>query len=467
MKKGLPENEIDDVLKRGVADFIDPEGSFRKKLQSKVLGDHKKDIVIKLGIDPTRPDIHLGHAVVLRKLRKFQDLGCRIVFIIGDFTARIGDPSGKSKTRPEIEQAEVEENVKTYLEQVGKIIKTDDTSFSWIRNSDWFMGVTDLSLPDDYKIDLNLKFEGREISAPIAPNSFLGKAVVFEKTRMQNKISETGGVWGITMNTLLWVLRHITHSRLIQRDLFEDRIKSGGELHMHEMLYPVLQGMDSHIIAKLYGSCDLEIGGTDQHFNMLMGRDVMKANGQEMQSVMTLKILTGTDGKEKMSKSLDNYIAVTDSPSQMYGKVMSIADSLMLEYFELATYTPPEDIASIEEGLRKSKLNPRDVKARLAKEIVAIYHGEKKAISAEEDFSKTFKDGMVPEDALLIESDGNKKLVDLLLEAGVVESKSEFRRLVSGGAIEVVGGEVVSDQDFIPGKESDIRIGKKRFVKIR
>jgi tyrosyl-tRNA synthetase len=456
----------EDVLTRSVGDLIDPDDSFKKKIQLKLEGKYPKDIIIKLGIDPTRPDIHLGFAVVLRKLRQFQDMGCKVVFIVGDFTARIGDPTGKSKTRPELEQAEIEKNLATYIEQVGKILRTDDTVFSWIRNSDWFTSITDMNLPDDTEVSLDVHLEGKTIKNKIEPNSIVGKAVVFEKTRMQVIKKLTQAPSFISLSGLLWTLKHITHSGLIERDMFQERIKKGEHLYMHEMLYPVLQGIDSHVIARIYGSCDLEIGGTDQHFNMLMGREVMKMNGQEPQAVMTLQILPGTDGKEKMSKSLDNYIAITDSPNDMFGKVMSIPDSVIVEYLKLATYIPLADIEETEKKLEKGKENPRDIKAALAHAIVETYHGRELANQAEENFEKVFKKGGVPEEMSEIPSTGKEKLSDLLTLAKIVESKSEFRRLLESGAIEQVGGQKIMDTEFVPTGQMEIKVGKRRFVRI-
>ena len=260
-------------------EFIDPEGKFKEKILRKAKGEYEEDIIIKFGVDPTRPDIHLGHAVIFRKLRKFQDLGCKVVFLVGDYTAQIGDPTGRSKIRPEIEQKEVEANMKTYLDQVGKILLTDKNSFSWIRNSDWFTAITDIELPKGDKVKMSIEKEGKKTDIDFDANSFVGKAVVFEKTRMQPTITGfRGAISVITLKSLLWTLKHITHSRLIERDMFQERIKSGKELFMHEMLYPVLQGIDSFVLSEIYGNCDLEIGGTDQTFNMLIGRDIMKLN---------------------------------------------------------------------------------------------------------------------------------------------------------------------------------------------
>lgn len=448
------DKDVRELLSRGVGTFIDPDGVFEQKLIKKSKGEYPGDIIIKLGVDPTRPDIHLGHAVVLRRMRQFQDLGCKVVFIIGDFTTRIGDPTGKSKVRPEIEQSEIERNVSTYVEQVGKILKTDSESFSWIRNSDWFTNVTDLNLPDDYQINMDITVDGKSNKIPIAPNSFVGKAVAFEQSRMQVRdLKVKGGVSVITLSSFLWYLRHLTHSRLIERDMFQDRIKSGQELYLHELMYPVLQGIDSFVISQLYGSCDLEIGGTDQTFNMLVGRDVMKANKVPEQAVMSLEILLGTDGKEKMSKSLDNYIAITDTPQDMFGKVMSVPDSVIPSYYRLTTYTPIDEIEEIEKKLEGGKHNPRDIKIRLAHEIVSIYHGEEAAVEAEKGFIETFSNKGVPRDIKTVKSDQDKPLVEILLTEKLVSSKTEFNRLKKEGAI----------NEIEPGV---FKIGKHRFIRI-
>ena len=323
-----------DLLVRGVRDFVDPDDHLRKKILENPSG-----VVIKFGVDPTRPDIHLGHAVVFRKLRKFQDLGCKVVFLVGDFTSLIGDPTGNSKVRPEIEQKEIEANMKTYLDQVGKILLTDKKVFAWIRNSDWYYSSTDLADDPERKVEMNIEQDGKTIKASFPGNSFLAKSIVHNETRMQKQFS-SGKIWDLTVRGLLWTLRGVTQGRLINRDMFQDRLKRGEELYMHEMLYPVLQGIDSFMIANIFGTCDLEVGGSDQTFNMLMGRDVMKMNKQNPQAVLSFEILEGLDGKEKMSKSLDNYVAITDEPENMYGKIMSLPDSLITKYFKLCTYTP-------------------------------------------------------------------------------------------------------------------------------
>ncbi len=460
--------KIDDILTRGVGQFIDPDGVFRKKLLAKAMGQYQKDIIVKFGVDPTRPDIHLGHAVILRKLRQLQDLGCKVVFLVGDFTAQIGDPTGKSKVRPEIEQKEVEENVKTYLDQVGKILRTDNPGlFDWIRNSDWFYGVSDIFVPEPATVS-GVDFDNKPFSVKFAPNSFFAKAGVYDQTRMQKKF---GKVESVTFATLLWTLKHITHGRLIQRDMFQDRIARGEELFLHEILYPILQGIDSLLLFKIYGSCDLEVGGTDQTFNMLMGRDVMRASKAEEQSVLSFELLVGTDGKEKMSKSLDNYIGITDAPADMYGKVMSIPDSALATYFELCTYTSLDGVKEILSKIDKGG-NPRDVKMRLAKEIVSIYHGEVVAVSAEAEFVSIFQNGGMPSTMpeIRVEKDEYEafNLVwTYFAENEGEKSNTEIRRLFDQGAISLNEEKITDMHAKINPKNGDIfRIGKKTWFRV-
>mgnify|MGYP001609167034 FL=1 len=457
--------EINELFTRGVEGFIDPDGKFKEKLIKKAKGEYKEDIIIKIGVDPTRPDIHLGHAVIFRKLRKFQDLGCKVVFLVGDYTAQIGDPTGKSKVRPEIEQKEVEVNMETYLDQIGKILLTDKKSFSWIRNSDWFTAITDLELTEGFKVEMACK-EGHTIS--IVPNSFVGKAVVFEKTRMQTTIVDfKGAISVITLKSLLWTLKHITHSRLIERDMFQERINNNKELFMHEMLYPVLQGVDSYVISEIYGSCDLEIGGTDQTFNMLIGRDILKINKKEQQAVISLCLLEGTDGKEKMSKSLDNYIAITDEPNDMYGKIMSLPDTSIVNYFNLCTYTPTDEIKKIENEMKNGNLNPKDAKMRVAREIIVIYHGEDRANLAEKNFIETFSKGGLPDGLVEVVVPKGSGLGKILIDNKIVKSNTEWRTLVSEGAISnAETSEKIDSKDFSLEKSIVVKVGKKRFLKI-
>lgn len=458
------QKKINETFSRGVADFFDPGGVFKDKLKKKALGEYKEDIVVKFGVDPTRPDIHIGHAVILRKLRFLQDLGCKVIFLVGDFTAQIGDPTGKNKARPEMEQKEIEANMKTYLDQVGKILKTDKKQFSWIRNSEWFYNVTDIAAPKE--VTLNTKVGGKESQIPINPKSFVGKSIYYEETRMQKTHLKKKQVVGVSLRGLLSTLRHITHAQLIERDMFQERIKSGKELAMHEMLYPVLQGIDSVMLERIYGSCDLEVGGTDQTFNMLLARDVMKMNKMKSQSVLSFELLVGTDGKEKMSKSLDNYVSIIDSPADMFGKIMSIPDNVLVSYFELCTYTPLNEVEKIKKELEKDR-NPRDIKMRLASEIVSIYHGEEEKEKAKEAFVNTFQKKGVPQDIKAVRLKCGTSLSEVLLDEGLVPSKTEFHRLVEQGAINDMNtNKKVTDPSFQVLEDVVLRIGKKRFLKI-
>jgi tyrosyl-tRNA synthetase len=473
------EAQLGEVFSRGVANLVDPDGVFRQKVLKKAKGEYTKDIIVKWGADPTRPDIHLGHAVILRKMRKLQDLGCKIVFVVGDFTTMIGDPTGKNKARPEISRQKVEENMKTYIDQVGKILRTDEAVFSWVPNSDWFTSITDLNLPADSKIGFQVEHDGVKITTPIDPNTIVGKAIVFENTRKQiaaqtSPIRKQISV--VTLTSFLWTLRHITHAQLVKRDMFQDRIARNEDLYMHEMMYPVLQGIDSSIINILYGSCDLEIGGTDQTFNMLMGRQIQEINkanyeatgvSTDLQAVMTVDILSGTDGVEKMSKSLDNYISITDEPNNMYGKILSIPDNRIVQYFTLCTYKPLSEVSDIARDLEHSVKNPKDIKMQLAREIVGMYYGPDKALIAESAFNNTFKHGEVPSDAPEIAVAAGEKLLDILLREHTVPSKTEFRRLVREGAITIVEtGEKIDNPDYVVQKSINVRVGKRRFVKI-
>lgn len=450
------DSNINELLTRAVGAYIDPGDVFRKKLIEK-----PESVVIKFGVDPTRPDIHLGHAVVLRKLRQFQDMGCKVIFLIGDLTARIGDPTGKSKIRPEVDQAEIEVNMKTYLDQVGKILRTDDSKvFAWIRNSDWFVSMNDIIAPDKSKLDITSG--DKKISIDLPGNHVLAKAHFWVETRMQKD-----RINNYSFLNVMSILRKITLGRLIERDMFQDRIKSGDPIYMHEMMYPILQGIDSNAIAEVYGSCDLEVGGTDQTFNMLVGRDVMEMNNKEPQAVLSFELLEGLDGKEKMSKSLDNYISIIDDARDMYGKVMSIPDELITRYFTLCTYHPSDDIGRIEKNLKDGKINPRDAKMSLAKEIVSIYHGNKNAEDAEQNFIKIFSKGEIPNDTEELNAKKNEKLMDVLISAKLIESKSEWRRLVEAGAITRMEKEQkVEDVDEDVGQTTTLKIGKKRFIKI-
>lgn len=465
MNKEQATHLVDDILSRGVGNFVDPGNKFRDRLISKAIGEYSGQLVVKLGADPTRPDIHLGHAVLLNKLRQMQDLGCKVVFIVGDFTAFIGDPTGKSKTRPELDQTAIEHNMKTYTEQVGKILRTDPEVFTWIRNSDWFLNVTDMQVAPDTEIKLNVQVSPEaRAEVKFDPNSLVGKAVVFEESRMQRRVSP--GVTNITIRTLLWTLRHITLAQLSERDMFQKRIADNESLYMHEMLYPVIQGIDSEAIAQVFGTCDLEIGGSDQLFNILMGRRVMEMNGREPQATLAFELLVGTDGKEKMSKSLDNYVGITDEPNNMFGKIMSVPDSALASWWKLCTFTPLTVVDEMMKELGKGKLHPKEVKMNLAQQIVEIYHGRTLAGEARANFDKTFAKGGIPDDIDIIEVAIGAQLGDILVSNKLVPSKTEFRRMLDAGAIRK-DGEVKLDDPFMKvDGELVLKIGKFKFVKL-
>ncbi|HAS80980.1 MAG: Tyrosine-tRNA ligase [Candidatus Nomurabacteria bacterium GW2011_GWE1_32_28] len=458
MGKTLNKEKIDELFSRGVGEFIDPNGIFRKKLETS-----PEKIVIKFGVDPNRPDIHLGHAVVLHRLRQFQDLGCRVVFLVGDITAMIGDPTGKSKIRPEIEHIEIQKNMKTYLDQVDKILLKDPKVFSWTMNSDWLVSINDIIAPDNQIININIGNKTVATTPVLPGNHILAKAHHWEATRMQKN-----NINSYTLISVLAILRKITFNRLIERDMFQDRIKEGLPVFMHEMMYPVIQGIDSNAISNIYGSCDLEVGGTDQLFNMLVGRDVMDMNKKIPQSVLSFRLLEGTDGKEKMSKSLDNYIGITDEPNDMYGKVMSISDSSIGNYFELCTFTSTDEVEEIKKKLEKASVNPKDLKMDLARQIVAIYHGEDKAKKAEESFVNVFQKREVPEEMIELKKNSKETLMDILVRANILSSKSDFRRLVEEGAItDLDTNKKIEDVNLVPENKMKFKIGKKKFIKIK
>jgi len=440
-EKVANKEKIDDILTRGVGEFIDPDGVFRKKLEN-----NPENIIIKFGVDPTRPDIHLGHAVVLRKLRQLQDMGCKVIFLIGDITAQIGDPTGKSQIRPEVNMVEIQKNMKTYLDQVGKILNKESNVFDWITNSDWFVSINDIIVDDN----------------PISKVE--DKAKFWAQTRMQKN---KNNLRNYSFINVLAVLRQITHGRLIERDMFQKRLKNGEPIFMHEMLYPVMQGIDSNVLFDVYGACDLEVGGTDQHFNMLVGREVMEMNKRVPQSVLSFKLLEGTDGKEKMSKSLDNYIGITDEPNNMYGKVMSIPDSSIGNYFELCTFTSLPEVEKIRRGILDDSIHPKEIKMDLAKQIVSIYYGEEKAEKAQENWENTFSKKEIPSDVPVVEVKEGDLFADVFTSSKIVSSKADFRRLVEEGAVTNMDTDekVSSYNDKV--KDGVYKIGKKRFCKIK
>ncbi len=400
--RDLPVQEQLTVLRRGVVDITTEEDLLARLSGAQQTG---RPLRVKLGVDPTSPDIHLGHTVVLRKLRQFQDLGHTAVLIIGDYTALVGDPSGQNKTRPAVSRREIEDNARTYFEQVSGILDMERAEI--VRNSEWF----------------------RELS----------------------------------FARLLELASKVTVARIMERDDFQQRWSRHQPIGMHELLYPVMQGYDSIMI-----SSDVELGGTDQTFNLLMGRQMQRDEGQQPQVALTMPILVGLDGVEKMSKSKGNYIGVTDSPDEMYGKIMSIGDDLMENYFELLT--------SVEQTRYRGKLDfdhPRNVKAELASLIVAQFHGQEAAARAAERFDRVFREREQPLDMPEITicpgmlEDGMIWLVRLVTEAGFAASSSQARRLIREGAVSLDDQRMLDADAHVAVSDGQVlKVGKRRFARI-
>jgi tyrosyl-tRNA synthetase len=439
---------FDNLLSRGVSELIDPGHRFRKKLEA----DPTK-VVVKFGVDPTRPDLHLGHAVCLRKLREFQQLGCRIVLVVGDFTAMIGDPTGKNKLRPELTLTEIHANMQTYLAQAGQII--DIQTITIVQNSTWYMTFDDFWLSRGNPLPF------------AAETAHLMQSYIAERSQWEVDINKVRQF--ISLKNIITNFRKVTQDQLIQRDMFAERKKAGEAIFMNEMVYPILQGIDSLVISKAFGSCDLEIGGTDQHFNMLMGRQMQERDNPPLppQAVLTLEILEGTDGKEKMSKSLGNYVGLTDTPSEIFGKTMRIPDELIVRW---ATLTTELDPTNIEKRL-KDKENPRNLKVELAKAIVTTYHGAEAATKAENEFGRLHTAGGsgVPDDIPEVRiEEGNWNIIELLARAKLIATKSDGRRLIDGKGVRV-DGELITTHttDFeISSKPLIVQVGKRKFAKI-
>lgn len=376
----------------------------REHLEQALLSGRK--LRVKFGIDPTAPDIHLGHTVPLRKLRQFQDAGHRAVLIIGDFTATVGDPSGRDDARKPLTEKEIKANMKEYLAQAGKVIDLKKTEVRY--NSEWYKKA--------------------------------GAAFLYN------------------------LLSKVTVQRALERDDFQKRIRDGRDLTVLEMIYPLLQGYDSVAVR-----ADAEIGGTDQKFNLLTGRKIQRRFGMEEQDILTTCLIEGTDGARKMSKSLGNYIGLRDSAAEMFGKIMSIPDTLIVKYFIALTDEPVADIADMERGMEARSVNPRDAKMRLGEEIAAAYHGKEEARRGREKFIKIFSRKEQPEEIVERSVEGGAwNVVDLLVETRLASSKSEARRLVMQGAVEI-GGKVVRDPhaEIALGKEQVVRVGRRRFLRLR
>lgn len=385
------------IISKGVDEIIGLE-ELKEKLKN------KKELVVKLGLDPSAPDIHLGHTVVLRKLKQIQDLGHKVVIIIGDFTGKIGDPTGKSKARKPLTTEQVLENAKTYETQIFKILDREKTEVKF--NSEW-----------------------------------LSK---------------------MTFEDVIKLAAKSTVARMLERDDFKKRYESNMSISLHEFFYPLMQGFDSvHINA------DIEMGGTDQRFNVLMGRMLQKEFGQKPQSIIIMPLLEGLDGENKMSKSLGNYIGIDEEASIMFEKAMTIPDNLIIKYFELVTDIHPDKVEEIKKELEEEKVNPRDVKIALANEIVELYHGKEEAKNAEEKFRKVFQKGEIPEDIKTVEVNSKYfNLADIVLDNKLVPSKKEFRRLVEQGGVKVNGERLIDINEINGLSEIILQIGKRKFIKI-
>ena len=390
-----------DMIQQGVEEII-PVDELKHKLD--IGQKSNKPLTVKLGCDPSRPDLHIGHAVVLRKLRQFQDLGHKAVLVIGDFTAMIGDPSGRNKTRPQLTLEEAKSNAESYIEQAKIIL--DINSLKICNNAQW----------------LN------------------------------------------TMNfsDVVGLASKYTVARMMERDDFEKRYKSEIPITIHEFLYPLAQAMDS-----VHLKADIEIGGTDQKFNLLVGRDIQREFGQDPQIILTVPLMEGTDGVEKMSKSYDNHIGLTDSYDEMYGKTLSIPDNMIEKYFLLGANADEKKMKEIKNSLNDGKTNPRDIKRELARKIVAIYHSDVLAKKAETNFDKIFIGKEVPDNIPEVKLDKDELLVDIIASNKLVSSKSEARRLIDQGAVKIDDEKCLDrDQIINKGKSIIIKVGKRRFLKI-
>lgn len=396
------------LLKRGSAEIITEEN-----LREKMLRAHRegKPLKIKLGLDPTAPHIHLGFAVVLRKLRQFQDMGHQVYMLIGDFTALVGDPSGRSETRKVLAPEEIEQNAATYKEQFDKILDPEKTNV--VFNSQW-----------------------------LSPMTFMDVINLASRS---------------------------TVARLLERDDFQNRYRQGKPIGVHEILYPLMQAYDSVAL-----EADVELGGTDQKFNILIGREIQKEFGQEPQVVFLMPILEGLDGIQKMSKSLGNYVGITEPPSEMFGKIMSIPDYLILKYFELCTDIPLQEIEEIKTGMSIGRIHPMNAKKKLALEIITLYHGGDAAFLAKKEFEKVFQEKEMPsqmEEVEIHRADLKEEriwIIKLLVLSGLAESNREARRLIAQGAVDVDGQRIDSpDRDLEIGEGTVLKVGSRKFVRIK
>ena len=400
-----PLNEQLDVIKRGASEII-PEEELVSKIEKSIKTNTQ--LIIKLGCDPSRPDLHIGHSVVLRKLEQFQSLGHQAVLIIGDFTGMIGDPSGRNITRPSLSLEEARKNGQSYFEQASKILDKEKTKI--LHNSDW-----------------------------------LGKMSFEDVIRLSSKY---------------------TVARMLERDDFTKRYKTGLPISMHELLYPLAQAMDSVVIKS-----DVELGGTDQKFNLLVGRDIQREHGLEPQVILTMPLIAGTDGVEKMSKSYDNYIGISDPPKDIYGRTLSIPDKLIYNYFELATDISKDELAKIKNQLEDGKTNPRNLKRQLARTFVRMYYDELASKNAEDEFDKIFIKKDVPDEIPefnLSAFSGQINIMDLIVEVKFAPSKSEARRLVLQGGVSIDSKKINDINTSINIKNGQIlKVGKRKFAKLK
>ncbi len=386
------------LIKRGVEELID-EGELRKKLS------RGTPLRVKVGFDPTAPDLHLGHTVVMHKMRHFQELGHTIIFLIGDFTGRIGDPSGKSETRPPLTEEQVTANAATYKRQVFKILDPEKTVVEF--NSRW-LGTMDAA-------------------------------------------------------DFIRLASHYTVARMMERDDFDKRFREKRPIAIHEFLYPLCQGYDSVAL-----KADVEMGGTDQKFNLLMGRTLQSHYRQESQCILTMPLLEGTDGVRKMSKSYGNYIGIDEEPKQIFGKVMNISDELMWRYYELVSSRTLDEIATMKADVAEGRLHPKAAKENLAFELVARYHSSDAALAAKQDFNAVFAGGGVPEDAPSLEcASGEASTPPAFLEAaGLVKSRGEAKRLIKSGSLSIDGKRCEDAASPLPAGDYVVRLGRKRFLKL-
>ncbi len=384
------------------AEEIIPEADLVEKLKNAEINN--QPLQVKLGCDPSRPDLHIGHAVVLRKLRDFQRLGHEVTLVVGDFTAMIGDPTGRNKTRPQLTLEEAHHNAQSYIDQASVIL--DENKLNVVYNSKW----------------LN----------------------------------------ALTFSDVISLASKYTVARMLERDDFTKRYKEGIPISIHEFMYPLAQGYDSVALKS-----DIELGGTDQKFNLLVGRDLQREYGQKPQAIITMPLLVGTDGVEKMSKSMGNYIGITDPADQIYGKTLSIPDTLIATYFALGTEISDSDLAEIKDDLEKGKSNPRDLKRRLARNLVSLYHDEEAAKKAEQNFDKLFISKENPEEMPEYKLTADEKIVEIIVKNGLLTSNGDARRMISQGGVKVNGEKITDPHESVsPGTEYVIKVGKRKFLKV-